>query len=282
VINRFFDPTLLESALLYVGNVVAQFFCHVERKDRKTEEFILESLVRKIYKSKMPSIVQSLVIVFSRFINLYPEEILKFLTKFQIENKVGLKVLIDKWLLHQPLFRGTYFKNISMKALTILFGLKNEILESLMVIGYDPSHSNASVEVNAPFKILSVLIRCLNNELLQERMKQEKNDYDNLNFEDNVYNNQYDENEGEGEENEQLEFNDMKEDDVNDNNNIEDNNEDKKLDIGMDEFKNIQEDPNDLTTKLNFINLQGKSGGLNNLETGSEVYMSEMLVKYIF
>jgi hypothetical protein len=33
-----------------------------------------------------------------------------------------------------------------------------------MVIGYNPSHSNINSEVNAPFKILSILLRYLDNE----------------------------------------------------------------------------------------------------------------------
>jgi hypothetical protein len=33
-----------------------------------------------------------------------------------------------------------------------------------MVIGYNPSHSNINSEVNAPFKMLSLLLRFLENE----------------------------------------------------------------------------------------------------------------------
>ena len=33
-----------------------------------------------------------------------------------------------------------------------------------MVIGYNPSHSNINSEVNAPFKILSTLLRFVENE----------------------------------------------------------------------------------------------------------------------
>lgn len=33
-----------------------------------------------------------------------------------------------------------------------------------MVIGYNPSHSNVNSEVNAPFKILSLMLRFLDNE----------------------------------------------------------------------------------------------------------------------
>ena len=206
----------------------------------------------------MPSIVQSLILVFSRLINLYPKDILGYLTSIQVENKIGLKVLIDKWLLHQPLFRGNYLKNISIKALTILYEIKNEIVETLMVIGYDPSHSNASVEINAPLKILSVLIRCLNNEILQEKVKLIKNDYDNLGY---------------------VEIDrDDEEDD--DNMYMNEEEDEKKVDINLDEFKNIEEEPRDFTSKLNFI-MKGQGGGLGNIETGSEVYLSEMLVIYI-
>jgi hypothetical protein len=246
--------------------MITQYYAHIDGKIDKT---ILEAIVKRIYRAKMPSIVQSLVVVFSRFLNLFPREILKFLTSIQVENRVGLKVLIDKWLLHQPLFRGNYFINVSIKALTLLFELKDNVVETLMVIGYDPSHSTASIEVNAPFKILSVLIRCLNNQIIQERMKKEKNDYNNL-----MYNNDYDIND----DNERLEAdgNDFEdEDEMRD----EFMDEEKKLDINTEEFKNIQDEPRDINSKLNFAISQGNMGGLNNLEIGSEKYLSEMLVK---
>lgn len=252
--------------MLFLGNTIAQYFTFV---DNKIDTSILEAIVRRIYKTKMPSIVQSLVLVYSRLLNLFPNDILKFLTTIQVENKVGLKILIDKWLLHQPLFRGNYFKNVSIKALTILFEIKNSIVETLMVIGYDPSHSNASVEVNAPFKILSVLIRCLNNEILQEKMKKEKNDYDNLDINDINRNDDCDYERMDADQGE-LYDEDLKEE------------RDDKLDVNFEEFKNIEEEPRDFTTKLNFVNLQGRGGGLGNIETGSEIYLSEMLVIKLF
>ena len=93
----------------------------------------------------MPSIVQSLVMVYCRLIIKYPNEIISFLSQVSIENRAGLKVLIDKWLLHLPRFSVKYYINVSLKAITLIYSLKNELIESLMVIGYDPSHSTASV-----------------------------------------------------------------------------------------------------------------------------------------
>ena len=81
-----------------------------------------------------------------------------------MDNRISLKVVLDKWLLQQPLFRGPYTKIVTMSALQKLFFLRDSRIESLMVIGYNPSHSNINSEVNAPFKILSTLMRFLENE----------------------------------------------------------------------------------------------------------------------
>ena len=266
VIDHYLDPNLYENSMLYLGNVICQFFFHIENKIIPN---LLENIVKRIYKAKMPSIVQSLILVYSRFIVKYPIDTLNFLISIQVENRVGLKVLIDKWLLHQPLFRGKYFKNISIKALSVLYSMKNSIVESLMVIGYNPSHSLASVEVNAPCKILSVLIRCLNNEIMQEKIKNKKTNLDDM------------ENGG-GEdmnedENERLNDDDFKDEEEEKEKEEKKENDDGKIDIGDEEFNNIQEEPKDFSSKLSFLNNQGKTGGLNNVEQGSEIYLTEML-----
>jgi len=53
---------------------------------------------------------------------------------------------------------------VTLGALLKLFLLEDSRVTSLMVIGYDPSHSNINSEVNAPFKILCVLLRFLEAE----------------------------------------------------------------------------------------------------------------------
>lgn len=127
------------------------------------------SVVWKIYKSRMPSIVQSLILIFARLIHSNPREIVEFLSETSIDNRISLKIVLDKWLLQQPLFRGFYTKNTSLSALLKLLLLRDPRIESLMVIGYNPSHSNVNSEVNAPFKILSLLLRYLDNELAPKK-----------------------------------------------------------------------------------------------------------------
>lgn len=53
-------------------------------------------------------------------------------------------------------------------ALAKLFLLKEKKIENLLVIGFNPSHSNVNSDVEAPLKILSTLIRCLGNECTKD------------------------------------------------------------------------------------------------------------------
>ena len=125
---------------------------------------LLMCVVRKIYKSRMPSIVQSLVLIFARLIHTNPKEIIEFLSETSIENRLSLKIVLDKWLLQQALFRGNYTRTVTISAICKMFMMRHQHIETLMVIGYNPSHSNINSEVNAPFKMLSLMLRFLDNE----------------------------------------------------------------------------------------------------------------------
>jgi hypothetical protein len=72
------------------------------------------------------------------------------------------------------------YKNINVNflfkfrfmALSKLFLLDDKRVDNLLVIGFNPSHTNISNDVNAPLKILATLIRCLDNEKGFERGNQ--------------------------------------------------------------------------------------------------------------
>ena len=132
---------------------------------------LLMCVVKKIYKSRMPSIVQSLVLIFARLIQTNPKEIIEFLSETSIENRISLKIVLDKWLLQQALFRGNYTRTVTISAICKMFLMRHPSIETLMVIGYNPSHSNINSEVNAPFKMLSLMLRFLDNETKPTKMR---------------------------------------------------------------------------------------------------------------
>lgn len=110
-----------EAASVYVGNLTILTF---DKLLEKPDQSILEEVVLKVFRSRTPSVIQSLVLIYSRLINLTTDSsspftgewmqklnnIVDFLASFSIENRMGLKILTDKWLLQQSLFRGKYTK----------------------------------------------------------------------------------------------------------------------------------------------------------------------------
>ena len=154
-------PTTNENSAICIGNYVIQIFHKIEPN---IDTNLLMSVVWKIYKSRMPSIVQSLILIFARLIHYHPKEIIDFLSETSIDNRISLKIVLDKWLLQQPLFRGHYTRNTTLSALLRLLLMRDPRIESLMVIGYNPSHSNVNSEVNAPFKMMSLMLRYIENE----------------------------------------------------------------------------------------------------------------------
>ena len=54
------------------------------------------------------------MLVFAKMFNTNTKETINFLTSFSIENRLAFKVILDKWLLFQPLFRGQYLKNATL------------------------------------------------------------------------------------------------------------------------------------------------------------------------
>ncbi|OMJ73886.1 hypothetical protein SteCoe_27335 [Stentor coeruleus] len=155
------DPYKNEAGALNLGYFIVNIF---SKLSPQIDQDLLIGCMNKLYRCKMPSVVQGFVLVFARLIHSYSSEIIGFLNNLTVERRVALKVLLDKWLIHQPLIRGRYSKNCTITALSRLFILKDPGIESLLVVGYNPSHSNVGSEVIAPLKILCTLIRCLDNE----------------------------------------------------------------------------------------------------------------------
>lgn len=158
MMKKLLNPKETEILSNYIGNIV---MITIEKIDQSSSNIELLTLaLSKMVKCTLPSTLQGLALLFSRFIIRSPNDVLSYLTNAQIDTRMGLKVLMDRWLLHQPKFIGRLTKNTTYLALTKLFTLNDSRLETLLVIGYDPSHTQKSPEVSVPLKVLSTIIRC--------------------------------------------------------------------------------------------------------------------------
>lgn len=167
MMKKLLNPKETEILSNYIGNIVMitiEKVCFLKLKikiDQSSSNIELLTLaLSKMVKCTLPSTLQGLALLFSRFIIRSPNDVLSYLTNAQIDTRMGLKVLMDRWLLHQPKFIGRLTKNTTYLALTKLFTLNDSRLETLLVIGYDPSHTQKSPEVSVPLKVLSTIIRC--------------------------------------------------------------------------------------------------------------------------
>lgn len=76
VTKRLLLPTTIEASAGHLGNLIIQIF---DKISTKIDTSVLMSVIEKIYKSRMPSIVQSLVIIFARLMHFHFDKILNFL-----------------------------------------------------------------------------------------------------------------------------------------------------------------------------------------------------------
>ena len=139
--EKLLEPTCAEISSINVGYLLLHVF---DKFMPKISTELLMAVVQKVYKSRMPSVVQSLIALFARLLLKNPKDMLSLLTETSIDNRISLKILLDRWLLHQPLFRGAYTKAVTYSALLQLFVMKDPRVESLMVITFNPSHTNVN------------------------------------------------------------------------------------------------------------------------------------------
>lgn len=164
VMDRLLDPTQPEIHSTYIGNIVMVVTEQIQRNKAGMTE-LSRRLLARLSKSSLPSTIQGISLFFSRCIIRDLDSTLEMICSIRVKNKSGLKILLDRWLLHQPKFIGRLTKATTYIALSRLFLSSSPLLSSLLVLGYDPSHTSASPEVALPLKILSTVLRALSNEL---------------------------------------------------------------------------------------------------------------------
>ena len=139
--SKLLDPVTPEMQCVNVGYMLIHIF---DKLAQKISTDLLMAVVQKLYRSRMPSVVQSLASLFARLLLKNSKDLLALLTATSVDNRISLKILLDRWLLHQPLFRGNYTKSVTYTALLQLFTMRDTRVESLMVITYNPSHTNVN------------------------------------------------------------------------------------------------------------------------------------------
>ncbi len=127
--------------------------------------------------------------MFSRLLLTNQNLLLEALYQIKINEKLGLLILLDKWLLNMDYFQDKRLRNLICISLSNLLKSRNNLLEKIFLINnqndnYQLAVNYNNLKDNAFVRILSCLIEALNNEIYQEEEISipDNNQFDNNNL----------------------------------------------------------------------------------------------------
>ena len=164
---KIIEETCNESMAIHLGTLALSIYI---QNNNFVDAKFLEKCLRKLAKCSLPAVIQGFVVFFSYMLLQNNIKILTYLSELHFEGKLGLKILFDKWLLHQPKFIGPNVKEISFKALQLIYEANLPILIHLSVIGLKPSHKNPSPDIFLRHKILSLICLAYIHEMRLEKI----------------------------------------------------------------------------------------------------------------
>ena len=118
LLQQMLDPKQNESSCQLLGNL---FMAYFEFFAKQRSQQMIAALIRKLYKSALPTTNQGIVVYLSFLILSYSPDMLQFLGSLDVDKKNGLKILMDHWLLHLPKFAGNLSKLHSVRGLVHIY-----------------------------------------------------------------------------------------------------------------------------------------------------------------
>ncbi|KAL2916357.1 hypothetical protein HK105_204113 [Polyrhizophydium stewartii] len=202
-IAKLLDPAQSESAAVFVGELVTKLiqkarlracFCTSILSPADTTNRIdmwpqsgdallpvlpelLHAVVRRLESARMPTFVQTLVIVFAHLIQAQTETVVQFLCECTVNGKDGLSILVNAWCDNFQDFHGAYANKISCTALAKLLSSANPRLDTLEVRGdlivppAEQKRLTRSMSKTAPDQYTSVTFRAKALQLLLREHK---------------------------------------------------------------------------------------------------------------
>lgn len=159
ILSTLLSPGEAEPRSTYVGHLLLSV---VRLNPKLNAAPLWEAILSKLAKSCLPSTCLSVVLFFAPLVLKDPEGLFTTLNDIQCSGRPGFRLLLDKWLLHQPRFSGRAVRILTLRALGRLLALKNPEIDSLSVVGVKPSHTpGKNSETKFPAKVISLLVGTL-------------------------------------------------------------------------------------------------------------------------
>lgn len=135
LILKLLDPNLSEPSSIFVGDLVTTL---IQKGGAMMNDFspsLLSAVINRLEFARMPSFVQTLVLIFCHLIQNQLATVVDFLSNIVINEKTGLEIFITKWLAIFGEIQGFYAVKVSTVALTQLILSLDPRLNQIQLIG---------------------------------------------------------------------------------------------------------------------------------------------------
>ncbi|KAM3584016.1 hypothetical protein VKS41_003985 [Umbelopsis sp. WA50703] len=176
-VANLLQPDHSESEAMFVGDLIVKLIQKAGNDIGPVLPDLLNVIIVRLTTAKIPSFIQSMILVFAHLINTQLETVFQFLVNVNIDGRNGLEILLPVWCENHDSFSGFYALKVSTIALSKLFLLSDQRLQGINVQGeiivpaggriVTRSRSKQSPDqyttTQVPIKIVKLLVSELNN-----------------------------------------------------------------------------------------------------------------------
>jgi hypothetical protein len=155
-VMKLLDVNTSESSALFVGDLITKLIQKGGSTLQSSIPSLLSAAVLRLKHARMPSFIQTLVLLFCHLIQSQLVSLLDFLISIKIDNQSGLEIVLEKWLGIFGEIQGFYAVKLSMAALVTLYLSTDQRLQQIQLQGdiiLDDHNSNYELIVRYSYEI---------------------------------------------------------------------------------------------------------------------------------
>ncbi|KAI8909039.1 armadillo-type protein [Gorgonomyces haynaldii] len=134
-IAKLLQPEQSESSSIFVGDLVTKLIQKAGADLTPVLSELLLAVLKRLESAKMPSFIQTLVLIFCHLIHSQLATVLDFLSLNQVNGKSGLEIFLKAWAGCFSDFQGYYHVKVSVVAMCLLLQSQDERLGKIQVQG---------------------------------------------------------------------------------------------------------------------------------------------------
>ncbi|KAJ3195105.1 Importin 9 [Irineochytrium annulatum] len=164
VIAHLLNPYDADMGTISIGSVITAFIKHAGQALLPVLPDLLAAVVRRLNIPKtIPSVVESLVLVFAQLLNEHLQTTISFLAEMRVDGETGLNIVLRRW--SECSFSGRRSVRANLRALAALMEQNDERVAAVTVQGYPQETKKQYVMVPFPAKVMMLLVAEYQNAL---------------------------------------------------------------------------------------------------------------------